>query len=86
MPPVFEVLRAAVRSAYSLEDVFIAVVEKAREQGKVAKEELNSMRTRLFAQARKELTRSCGTACALALALVSSLGLLMLMGSRSRSP
>ena len=70
---------------FSLEDVFIGVVEKARQEGKVAVAGVNSEtaheRRILAAEQRKELTQIVRDQMALGLALVLPLTQLILMGS-----
>ena len=75
------VLRAR-EARFSLEDVFISVVEQARRQGKVAADDAGaSSMSRIMAQARKELMQLVRDRLALALALVLPLMQLTLMGT-----
>ena len=69
----------ATKQDYSLEDVFIAVVEQARAQGRRAEE--STVMRRILAQARKELTQILRDRLALALALVLPLILIALLGT-----
>ena len=73
---------SAREGRFSLEDVFISVVEKARQagQGCGQRNDTHPMR-RILAQTRKELTQIIRDRMALGLALVLPLTQLILMGS-----